>query len=89
MEKLAGIPDSGISRAKEILKSLVESAPAANHGGVAAEVQDFEDDSGQLSLLPISDNEIIRRLKELDVNTLTPIEAMQVLYELAKQASTY
>ncbi|HHV50428.1 MAG TPA: DNA mismatch repair protein MutS [Clostridiales bacterium] len=87
--KLAGIPDSVISRAKEILKSLVESAPAANHGGVAAEVQDFEDDSGQLSLLPISDNEIIRRLKELDVNTLTPIEAMQVLYELAKQASTY
>lgn len=33
-----------------------------------------------------SSNEIVEKLKVLDVNTLTPIEAMGVLYELTKSA---
>lgn len=32
---------------------------------------------------------MIQRLKEMDVNTLTPIEALQTLYELVKMASAY
>ena len=47
------------------------------------------DMGGQISLMDMADNPIITRLKELDVNVLTPIEAMQVLYELIKEASTY
>ena len=35
------------------------------------------------------DNPVITKLKELDVNVLTPIEAMQILHELSKEASTY
>ena len=43
----------------------------------------------QLSLLPTVDNDIVRRLRELDVNVLTPIEAMQVLYELNREAQAF
>ena len=49
---------------------------------------DFETDDGQLSLLPAADNELIMKIKALDVNTLTPIEAMQTLYELTKEGSS-
>ena len=86
--KLAGIPDYVISRSKEILKtlSLGEPQKAGGNGGV---IQDYEGGDGQLSLLPVSGNEIVQRLKGIDVNTLTPIESMQVLYELVKQANLY
>ena len=49
----------------------------------------FESDDGQMTLMPSMDNELIRRLKNLDVNTLTPIEALQTLYEICKEAGAY
>ena len=81
--KLAGVPDSVVQRAKAILKELdngtLPTAPrAAAHS-----------DDGQLSLLAAADSELLRRLKELDVNVLTPIEAMQTLYELHREAQSY
>ena len=36
----------------------------------------------QLTMLT-KDGEVLRRLKNLDVNTLTPIESMNILFELA------
>lgn|GEM_PF-5027107 len=45
-----------------------------------------EPDAGQISFGQNSSNEIVEKLKVLDVNTLTPIEAMGVLYELTKSA---
>ncbi len=82
--KLAGVPQSVVTRAREILAELNDgegmpvrvSAPAAT-------------DDGQLSLLPMENNDLVRRLRELDVNVLTPIEAMQVLYELNREAQSY
>lgn len=41
---------------------------------------------GRFSFGQNSSNEIVEKLKVLDVNTLTPIEAMGVLYELTKSA---
>ena len=83
--KLAGINDEVVRRAKEILAGIEngEGAPVRQR---AAVIQPEED---QLSLLGGMDNPIINRLKELDVNVLTPIEAMQTLYDLVKEASTY
>ncbi len=75
-----------VSRAKEILKTIdeggktVKSRTAEKHG---------QEDDGQLSLLAQGDNEVVSRLKNLDINTLTPIESMQILYELAKLAGAY
>ncbi len=84
--KLAGINDEVVSRAKEILRSIEagEGAPTPRVASAPAVVE-----SDQLSLLGGLDNPIITRLKELDVNVLTPIEAMQVLYELVREASGY
>ena len=76
--KLAGLPDSIIDRAKEILAELNSAQPVER----GREVMTREPESSQLSLIPSSSSKIEDRLKAVDVNTLTPIEAMNVLYEL-------
>ena len=85
--KLAGINDEVVRRAKEILRGIEEGegAPVRKVAVSAPVVEDH----GQLSMLDAVDNPIITKLKELDVNVLTPIEAMQILHELSKEASTY
>ena len=85
--KLAGINDEVVQRAKEVLRSI-EAGEVTTTKPVAVAAQPFED-IGQLSMLDAVDNPIINKLKDLDVNVLTPIEAMQILHELAKEASTY
>ncbi len=76
--KLAGLPDSIIERAKEILAQLNSNAPREHIGAVAP----IEEPDLQLSLMPSSDGMIEQKLRAVDVNTLTPIEAMNILYEL-------
>ena len=86
--KLAGINDEVVQRAKEILHGIEagEGAPVRRATSAAAPETDAFD---QLSLLGGGDNPIITKLKEMDINILTPIEAMQVLYDLAKEAAGY
>ena len=76
--KLAGLPDSIIERAKEILAELNTNAPREQTEAPAAE----REESLQLSLMPAADGMIEKKLRAVDVNTLTPIEAMNILYEL-------
>jgi DNA mismatch repair protein MutS len=76
--KLAGLPDSIIERAKEILAELNTSA-AHEHTPAPSQPQE---ESLQLSLMPSQDGMIEQKLRAVDVNTLTPIEAMNILYEL-------
>ncbi len=84
--KLAGVPDVVVARSKEILKEL------DNGNGLVYERPArvcTEEEDGQLSLIPAGDNDLIRRLKDLDVNVLTPIEALQTLYDLHTEAQSY
>ena len=83
--KLAGINDRVVRRAKEILSSIEndENTPV-RHRAI-----ETVPESDQLSLLGGVDNPLIRKLKEMDVNVLTPIEALQTLYDLVKEAQTY
>ena len=76
--KLAGLPDSIIERAKEILAELNENV--SRETNVPNPPQ--QEESMQLSLMPDSSGMIEKKLRALDVNTLTPIEAMNLLYEL-------
>ena len=76
--KLSGIPESVIKRAKEILNQ-VES-----EGVVTYKVEANTDD--QMSLEMAGAAELLKELKVLDVNTLTPIEAMQILFDFIKKA---
>lgn len=83
--KLAGICDAVVNRAKEILRQTESPDKATSAARPAATT----DTSGQLSLLADQDNPIIQHLKELDINVMTPIEALQELYQLVKDASAY
>ena len=76
---LAGIDNWIVKRAKEILKELETD-------GRVKIITKYENDAGQLSMSDISSSEIIERLKSLDVSTITPIEAMSILYELSNKA---
>ncbi len=76
--KLAGLPDSIIERAKEILAELNSAAPRE----YTAQPPAVQEEDMQLSLMPSTDGVIEKKLRAIDVNTLTPIEAMNILYEL-------
>ena len=79
--KLAGVPNSVVERAKVVLNELETE-------GVQRIVTVSESaEESQLSFGSTAANEIVEKLRKLDVNTLTPIEAMTVLYELSKQAN--
>nr|WP_316615146.1 DNA mismatch repair protein MutS [uncultured Ruminococcus sp.] len=80
--KLAGLPDSIIERAKEILAELNTSAPQEH----ITHEEPTQEDSMQLSLMPDTDSMLLKKLRAVDVNTLTPIEAMNLLYELKGMA---
>ncbi len=84
--KLAGINDEVVERAKEILRQTEcgEGIPVQPRVSAAS-----DEVIGQLSLMDVADNPLIQRLKTMDVNVLTPIEAMQELYSLVKEASAY
>ena len=74
--QLAGIPRPVISRASEILSQLESSS------GSTVKVEQGQ--SHQLVLFPET-NPLLNELKALDVNTLPPIEALNILYEWRKR----
>ena len=79
--KLAGLPDWIIKRAKEILKELTYGKTGDKETFADISPHNNEEDM-QLSLLDTASNAVTDKLKSVDVNTLTPIEAMNLLYEL-------
>ena len=78
--KLGGIPDSVIRRAKQILKQTLES-------GIVT-YKTVESNTDQMSLEMQGATDILRELQAIDVNTLTPIEAMGVLFDIANKAKS-
>ncbi len=75
--KLAGVPEGVISRAKSYLKEL-EAAGAAL--GVAPAPP-----ADQISLTDLGADEVRQELERLDIDSMTPREAMAALYELKKK----
>jgi DNA mismatch repair protein MutS len=94
--RIAGLPDPIILRAQELLKSYREEP----NQSIAATKQ--EQDTMQLNLFPmagVSDNSkepdkvdkrqmrLIKELKDLDLINMTPLQAMNYLYELKQKAT--
>ncbi len=74
--KLAGVPHAVIQRAKAILQDLERNAPKI-------EVRDVpEEEESQITMTSIGEQQITERLRSLQVETMTPIEAMNALFEL-------
>ncbi len=82
--RLAGLPGDVIARAKELLAQL--EAADINRDIMDLCVKDQADEQ-QLTLFgsPKADD-IVQTLRELDVNALTPMEAMNTLYDLHMRA---
>ena len=81
--KLAGVPDVVIERAKNCLSELIENR------GIAAFPDRPAKSASDLSQISFSDmqaDEIRDILKKTDLNVLTPLEAMNLLYTLQRKA---
>ena len=89
--KLAGVPDNVIQRAKEIVDELIEADVATRIREISVQSSETtkkqkkydEVDLAQMSLFDtVKDDDIIEELKQIDVAQLTPIEALNTLYNL-------
>ena len=90
--KLAGVPDMVIDRAKEIVAELtdnditgkVQSIAKDNKSDKKVKVKHYDDvDMDQMSLFDtVTDEDVLKRLQEIDITTLTPMDALNTLYKL-------
>ena len=80
---LAGLPDAVIKRAKEILAGIIEEDASLLY---KKQNKTPEPVSDQLELCDIAGREILEELKNMDVTTLTAIDAMNKLYQLSQRA---
>jgi DNA mismatch repair protein MutS len=79
VSKLAGVPNEVVKRAKVILNDIL-SGEIQTKQPVAKKAQP----TVELSIEDISVYEAADRIKKVDINTLTPIEAMNFIFELKK-----
>lgn len=94
--KLANLPDSLITRASEILKELEGNMEAKSEVKAKTEQAASVEGTGQLSFFteeekPVSKHKnqyekVVQELKDIDLFALTPLEAMNMLYQLQKKA---
>ncbi|MBQ8807982.1 MAG: DNA mismatch repair protein MutS [Clostridia bacterium] len=83
--KLAGVPESVIKRAKEVLKTVEGEVRGSETGErIVSRIESENQASMQIGFEDMGKNAVSEALRQIDVTTLTPIEAMNKLYELQK-----
>ena len=89
--KLAGVPDSVINRAKELVAELSNADITAKAKEIAANMTPGNSIKGvndnvelhQMSLFDtVKEDDIITEIEELDLGTMTPIDALNHLYKI-------
>lgn len=90
--KLAGVPETVIERAKQLVEELSDADITAKAREIQAETSTKtkvktkkydQVDLEQMSLFDtVSDQDILQELKEMDISTLTPIDALNTIYRL-------
>lgn len=91
--KLAGVPDMVIDRAKEIVSRLTDNDITNKLQDIAVDtkgerhsrknVQYDEVDLAQMSLFDtVKDEDVLKELQEIDITSLTPLDALNTLYRL-------
>jgi DNA mismatch repair protein MutS len=92
--RLAGLPDAVIARARAVLQSLEgEQLVAALQAGADRSLAGGREPrsrsapaSDQLGLFGNEHHPVVGRLRELDVNQLTPLDALAIMDQLIRQA---
>ena len=77
--KLAGVPNEVTKRAKEILAAIEGGNEQPRPKKQAAPLDD-----GAITIENFEEREVCDKLRECDINTLTPLEAINLVYELKK-----
>ena len=80
---LAGLPAAVVARALELLVELEGQPTTSIAGAIAATTRDV---GAQLPLLGAPEEALLRELAEIDPDGLTPLAALQRLYELRSAA---
>ena len=90
--KLAGVPEPVIARAKELVEELASADITAQAKEIAqmsaspqhkAVAKPDEVDLNQMSIFDtVKDDDIIKELGDLELSSMTPIEALNTLYRL-------
>ena len=91
--KLAGVPDMVINRAKEIVEQLTDNDIIEKVQSITIDVKNDtkakkqpkydEVDLAQMSLFDtVTDEDVLKELEELEISTMTPLDAMNTLYRL-------
>ncbi len=91
--RLAGVPDMVIDRAKEIVNQLTDNDITEKIQNIAVDIKNEsrtkkaehydEVDMAQMSLFGVvTDEDVIKELKEVDVSNMTPLDALNTLYRL-------
>jgi len=83
--KLAGVPKNVVARAKSVLDRLEKGRAAT--GGLAAGLGDLPLFAAAAELEEEQCDELRERLQALDVDALTPKQALELLYDLKREAS--
>ncbi len=91
--RLAGVPDEVLTRAKELVEELSNAdittqiqdiAGAEKESQTRKKAKKYDEvDLAQMSLFEtVQDDDVVREIEELDLGNLTPIDALNTLYEL-------
>ena len=90
--RLAGVPDMVIDRAKEMVEQLsdnditekVQSISIVDGGAPARKQEHYDElDLEQISLFDtVTDADVLDELKNVEVSTMTPLDALNTLYRL-------
>jgi len=91
--RLAGVPQEVIRRAKEVLRNLEQNELTPDQKPVIAKHEEETKAAkgkpsklaSQLSIFDTTGADIIEMLRKLDVNALTPVEALNKLAEMKKR----
>ena len=79
--RLAGIPEKVVARARTILKELESGS-----SDIQPRRKEQPEEPAQVSFMDMGGSQIAQKLRDITIETLTPIEALNVLFELKKMA---
>lgn len=79
--KLAGVPDEVVKRADKILESIDENQPVLPQKNL---IPKTSGDNMTLGLDTMMNDRVCEIIKKMDINTLTPIEALTKIFEMKK-----
>ena len=86
--KLAGVPNEVIRRAREVLASIEAAADGIDTSGAGKNRKKVESEAevgGQLTMEAAIESQVAQKRRMTDLNTLSPYEAMTLLFELKRQ----